>query len=106
MASRDRRVGGRRPKLSEHQQREILHMIRKGEKTAAEAARLFKIHPATVCGFRRVLMLTPNSGRTLTPFITSRNIISYDGCQPMNSPSYAALSSPWGGGKYAFNPIT
>jgi hypothetical protein len=24
-------------------------MIRRGEKTAAEAARLFKIHPATVC---------------------------------------------------------
>src|SRR6185437_1686793 len=49
MARRDGRVGGRRPKLSERQQAEILGMIRRGEKTAAEAARLFKIHPATVC---------------------------------------------------------
>ncbi len=49
IARRDGRVGGRRPKLSERQRTEILHMIRKGEKTAAEAARLFKIHPATVC---------------------------------------------------------
>jgi DNA invertase Pin-like site-specific DNA recombinase len=49
MARREGRVGGRRPKLSDRQQTEILHMIRKGEKTAAEAARLFKIHPATVC---------------------------------------------------------
>jgi DNA invertase Pin-like site-specific DNA recombinase len=49
IARKDGRVGGRRPKLSERQQAEILRMIRRGEKTAAEAARLFKIHPATVC---------------------------------------------------------
>jgi DNA invertase Pin-like site-specific DNA recombinase len=42
------RTGGRRPKLSEKQQAEILRMVRKGERSAADAARLFRIHPATV----------------------------------------------------------
>ncbi len=47
-AREDGRVGGRRPKLSEPQQVEIARMVHKGEKTAADAARLFRIHPATV----------------------------------------------------------
>jgi DNA invertase Pin-like site-specific DNA recombinase len=47
-ARREGRVGGRRPKLSEQQQSEIRKMITKGDKTAADAARLFKVHPATV----------------------------------------------------------
>jgi DNA invertase Pin-like site-specific DNA recombinase len=47
-AKKDGRVGGRRPKLSDQQQAEIVRLVRKGEKTAADAARLFKIHPATV----------------------------------------------------------
>ena len=47
-ARRDGRVGGRRPKLSFQQQAEIKTMVSKGGKTAAEAARLFKVHPATV----------------------------------------------------------
>ena len=42
------RVGGRRPKLSDQQQSEIQKMVSKGDKTAADAARLFKVHPATV----------------------------------------------------------
>ena len=42
------RVGGRRPKLSPQQQSEIRKMVSSGEKTAAEAARLFKVHPATI----------------------------------------------------------
>jgi len=42
------RIGGRRPKLSPQQQTKILKMVGKGDKTAADAARLFKIHPATV----------------------------------------------------------
>ncbi|MHC1765216.1 MAG: recombinase family protein [Verrucomicrobiia bacterium] len=42
------RIGGRRPKLSPEQQVEIRKMISKGEKTAADAARIFKIHPATI----------------------------------------------------------
>ena len=48
-ARREGRIGGRRPKLSSQQQAEIRRMVSKGDKTAADAARLFKIHPATVC---------------------------------------------------------
>ena len=42
-------LGGGAPKLSEKQQVEIVRMVHKGGKTAADAARLFNIHPATVC---------------------------------------------------------
>ena len=47
-ARREGRIGGRRPKLSPQQQAEIRKMVSKGHKTAADAARLFKVHPATV----------------------------------------------------------
>ena len=47
-ARQDGRIGGRRPKLSPQQQAEIRKMVSKGGKTAADAARLFKVHPATV----------------------------------------------------------
>lgn len=42
------RIGGRRPKLTEQQQSEIRKMVTRGDKSAADAARLFKVHPATV----------------------------------------------------------
>ncbi len=47
-ARRGGRIGGRRPKLTPQQQKEIIRMVSKGDKTAADAARLFKVHPATV----------------------------------------------------------
>ncbi len=47
-ARQNGRIGGRRPKLSAEQRGEITRMVSSGEKTAADAARLFKIHPATV----------------------------------------------------------
>lgn len=47
-ARRDGRIGGRRRKLSSQQQAEITRMVSGGEKTAADAARLFKVHPSTV----------------------------------------------------------
>jgi len=47
-ARKQGRVGGRRPKLKEQQQREIVHLVNSGQKTAADAARLFNVHPATV----------------------------------------------------------
>jgi DNA invertase Pin-like site-specific DNA recombinase len=47
-ARREGRIGGRRPKLSPQQQTEIIKMVSKGHKTAADAARLFEIHPSTV----------------------------------------------------------
>jgi DNA invertase Pin-like site-specific DNA recombinase len=41
-------IGGRRPKLRPVQQDEIVSMVSNGTKTAADAARLFNVHPATV----------------------------------------------------------
>jgi DNA invertase Pin-like site-specific DNA recombinase len=57
-ARREGRIGGRPPKLSPQQQAEIVRMVSKGRKTAADAARLFKIHPATVS---RLLARSPHS---------------------------------------------
>jgi DNA invertase Pin-like site-specific DNA recombinase len=42
------RIGGRRQKLRPNQQDEIVTMVSTGTKTAADAARLFNVHPATV----------------------------------------------------------
>jgi DNA invertase Pin-like site-specific DNA recombinase len=47
-ARKQGRIGGRRPKLKIHQQQEIIHLVDSGEKTAADAARLFDVHPSTV----------------------------------------------------------
>lgn len=42
------RIGGQRPTLTPHQQVEIVAMVTAGRKTQAEAARLFRVHPATI----------------------------------------------------------
>ena len=42
------RIGGRRPKLDPQQQQEIVHLVKSGQRTAADAARLFRVHPATI----------------------------------------------------------
>ncbi len=47
-ARREGRIGGRPPKLTPQQQDEIVRMVSKGRKTAADAARLFGVHPATI----------------------------------------------------------
>jgi len=47
-ARKQGRVGGRRPKLKKHQQEEIINLVNSGQKNAADAARLFNVHPATV----------------------------------------------------------
>ena len=47
-ARREGRIGGRPPKLTPQQQSEIVRMISRGRKTAADAARLFGVHPATI----------------------------------------------------------
>ena len=39
---------GRRPKLKAHQQEEIVKQVSSGQKNAADTARLFNVHPATV----------------------------------------------------------
>ena len=47
-ARRDGRIGGRRPKLTSQQQAEIIRTVSRGSKTAADAARLFSVHAATI----------------------------------------------------------
>ena len=47
-ARREGRIGGRPPKLTREQQIEIVRMVSRGRKTAADAARLFDVHPATI----------------------------------------------------------
>ncbi|WP_211445215.1 recombinase family protein [Collimonas humicola] len=42
------RIGGRRPKLTSRQQKEIVQLVDSGQKTATDSARLFNIHPFTV----------------------------------------------------------
>ena len=42
------RIGGRRPKLTPQQQREIVALVMSGQKTGADAARLFRVHPSTI----------------------------------------------------------
>ncbi|WP_249934958.1 recombinase family protein [Azotobacter chroococcum] len=41
-------VGDRRPKLTQQQQKEIVALVSTGQKTGADAARLFRVHPSTV----------------------------------------------------------
>lgn len=47
-ARADGRIGGRRPKLTPRQQKEVVQLIEAGQKSAADAARLFNVHPSTV----------------------------------------------------------
>nr|WP_240738556.1 recombinase family protein [Deinococcus fonticola] len=42
------RIGGRRPKLTAQQEKEIVEAVQSGRRTAADCARLFGIHPSTV----------------------------------------------------------
>jgi DNA invertase Pin-like site-specific DNA recombinase len=47
-ARKEGRIGGRPPKLKAQQRLEIVRLVTKGKKTAADAARFFGVHPATV----------------------------------------------------------
>jgi DNA invertase Pin-like site-specific DNA recombinase len=47
-ARKEGRIGGRRHKLTGRQQEEIVQLVDAGLKTAADAARLFNVHPSTV----------------------------------------------------------
>jgi DNA invertase Pin-like site-specific DNA recombinase len=60
-ARKQGRIGGRRPKLRPNQQDEIVTMVSTGTKTAADAARLFNVHPATVSR-----LLAKASARTIS----------------------------------------
>ncbi len=41
------RIGGRRPKLGPQQQAAIVDMVHAGRQSQADAARVFRVHPAT-----------------------------------------------------------
>lgn len=47
-ARKEGRIGGRRHKLKANQQQEIVQLVRNGNRTAADVARLFNVHPSTV----------------------------------------------------------
>lgn len=47
-ARKEGRIGGRRQKLKMQQQEEIVQLVTSGKKSAADAARLFNVHPSTV----------------------------------------------------------
>ena len=47
-ARKQGRVGGSRPKIKKHQQDEIVNLVNSGQENAADATRLFNVHPATV----------------------------------------------------------
>ena len=47
-ARQEGRVGGRRSKLTPQQQKEITTLVSSGQKTGADAARLFQVHPSTI----------------------------------------------------------
>jgi DNA invertase Pin-like site-specific DNA recombinase len=47
-ARKEGRIGGRRAKLTIQQQKEIISLVTSGQKTGADAARLFRVHPSTV----------------------------------------------------------
>lgn len=47
-ARKEGRIGGRCPKLTPLQQQQIVLLIESEQKTAADAARLFNVHPSTV----------------------------------------------------------
>ncbi len=62
-ARKEGRIGGRRPKLRPQQQQEIIKLVKRGKKTAADAARLFGVHPATVSRLlQRLKLSTPEKG--------------------------------------------
>lgn len=42
------RIGGRRPKLNADQKRTAIELITSGQKCAADVARIFGVHPATI----------------------------------------------------------
>jgi len=47
-AKQQGRVGGRKPKLTVKQQKEASRWVQSGEKSAADVARLFQVHPSTI----------------------------------------------------------
>jgi DNA invertase Pin-like site-specific DNA recombinase len=49
LAQKQGRICGRIPKLKNHQKEEVVDLVTSGRKSAADAARLFNVHPSTIC---------------------------------------------------------
>ena len=84
-ARKEGRIGGRPPKLKPHQQQEIVTLVKQGKKTAADAARLFGVHPATVSRLLR---------RTWIESSTVLSVPLLPKPQPRGSSSSAAIWTP------------
>ncbi|MBM3652139.1 MAG: recombinase family protein [Alphaproteobacteria bacterium] len=54
------RLPGRKPRITEEQKKEIVEAVASGRKSAAEMARLFKIHRATISRFVSQARTTPS----------------------------------------------
>jgi len=59
-ARREGRIGGRPPKLSPQQRIEIIRMVSRGNKMAADAARLFGVHSATISRLVSQALILPH----------------------------------------------
>ncbi|MGA9600024.1 MAG: helix-turn-helix domain-containing protein [Methylocystis sp.] len=58
------RVPGRKPQISAEQKKEIVEAVASGRKSAAEMARLFNIHRATISRFVSQDRATPTPKAT------------------------------------------
>lgn len=59
-ARKEGRIGGRRPKLTLQQQQEVMSLVKSGQKTAADVARLFSVHPSTISRLLSASIVTLN----------------------------------------------
>lgn len=103
-ARQDGRIGGRRPKLSPQQHAEIKKMVSKGGKTAADAARLFKIHPAPFRGYWRGNPAR-HQGRPRMPTNVDDSVQSDKNarCYSLSASSWDRVCSPREQLNYAFS---
>jgi DNA invertase Pin-like site-specific DNA recombinase len=77
------RIGGRPPKLTRQQQTEIVRRISRGRKTAADAARLFGVHPATISRLLSRVQAgrQPQQVPTMTPTLIGVRFLMEDNMQ-------------------------
>jgi DNA invertase Pin-like site-specific DNA recombinase len=67
------RTSGRRPKLQPDQQQALVELVTTGQKTQADVARLFRIHPATVSRLLAAQRVPPPLAPPVDTAAASRN---------------------------------
>lgn len=60
------RVGGRKPKLTTPQRREIIEKVSAGQWSNADAARLFSVHPSTITRLLEPVLKIPQLANCLS----------------------------------------